>query len=114
MLGSGETSVNRSTVIGPGVVSIQMLVRNPAIPLEAAPLLWSEIPEFSMTYDGASAVIPYVEYFLNATINKVRADFTSDRPALKEELTIFIKQETFHSQFHHRFNKRLYELIPEL
>ena len=91
-----------------------MYIRTPDIPLDSGPLLWSRIPEFSMTYNGASAVIPYVEHFLNAVINKVRADFCADRPALKEELTIFIKQESHHSQYHHRFNKRLFETIPAL
>jgi predicted metal-dependent hydrolase len=91
-----------------------MHVRAPAIPLDAGPLLWSKVPEFSMTYNGASAVIPYVEYFLNAVMNKVRADFCANNPALKEELTVFIRQETNHSQYHHRFNKRLFEMIPEL
>jgi len=38
----------------------------------------------------------------------------AERAALKEELTIFIRQETYHSQYHHRFNKRLFEMIPEL
>jgi len=67
-----------------------------------------------VTYNGASAVIAYVDHFLNAVINKVRADFCAERPDLKEDLTIFIKQETHHFQYHHRFNKRLFETIPAL
>jgi predicted metal-dependent hydrolase len=47
-------------------------------------------------------------------MNKVRADHCTDDPALKEELSTFIKQETAHAQYHHRFNKRLFELVPEL
>jgi predicted metal-dependent hydrolase len=91
-----------------------MHVRAPGIQLDAGPLLWSRIREFSMSYNGASIVIPYVEYYLNSIMNRVRAEYCSDNAQLKEHLTTFIKQEVNHSQYHSRFNKRIFEVIPEL
>lgn len=91
-----------------------MYARSPRIELEEAALLWSKIPEFSMTYNGASVVIPYVEYYLNSIMNKVKAEHCSENPRLRVELTTFIKQELLHSQYHNRFNKHMFEVIPEL
>lgn len=88
--------------------------RTPDIPLTEGPLLWSKVPEFSMTYVGASAVIPYVEYYLNNVMEKVRVEYCADKPELNQELSLFIEQENHHARYHHRYNKRLFEAIPEL
>src|SRR5690606_13416257 len=46
------------------------------------------------------------------------ASHCNDAPELKRQLAVFIKQETYHSQFHNRFNKRMFEAgiegLPEL
>jgi uncharacterized protein len=91
-----------------------MYIRAPGIELDEGPLLWSKVPEFSMSYNGASVIIPYVEHYLNSVINKVRAEYCADNPQLKDELTTFIKQETTHAQYHHRFNTRIFALVPEM
>lgn len=87
-----------------------MDVRAPDFPLDEGPLIWSKIPEFAMAYNGYSVVIPYVEYYLNSIMNKVRSDCCADKPELKEELGIFIKQEINHSRYHVRFNQRMFDL----
>lgn len=91
-----------------------MHVRAPDIRPDEGPLVWSKIPEFSIAYNGYSVVIPYVEYYLNAIMNKVRAEHCSDDPALKELIGTFVKQEINHAQYHVRYNQRMFDLIPEL
>ena len=91
-----------------------LYARTPGIQTGEGPLIWSKIPEFSMTYVGASAVIPYVEYYLNNVMKQVMDERCADKPELKAELELFIEQENHHARYHHRFNKRLFEAIPEL
>lgn len=92
-----------------------MHARAPDIQPGEGPLVWSKIPEFAVTYNGYSAVIPYVEYYLNSVINQVRKEYCSGSPALAEMLATFIKQETNHSKYHVRFNQRLLDAgIPGL
>ncbi len=87
---------------------VLMLARNPGIQLNDGELVWSKIPEFSIAYNGFSVIIPHVEYYLNNIMNQVREKCCEDKPDFKQELDVFIKQETFHSRFHNRFNKRMY------
>lgn len=86
-----------------------MHVRVPDIQPEEGPLLWSKVPEFSIMYNAYSSVIPYVEYYLNSVINKVRREHCADHPALARELETFVKQETVHAQYHVRFNQRMFD-----
>ena len=86
-----------------------MDVRAPDFPVDEGPLLWSRTPEFAMAYNAYSVVIPYVEYYLNSILNKVRSEACADKPALKEELGLFIKQEINHSRYHVRFNQRMFD-----
>jgi len=67
-----------------------MHIRTPGIPLDEGPLLWSRTREFSMSYNGASVIIPYVEYYLNSIMNAVRAEHCPGNPRLKEDLTTLI------------------------
>ena len=86
-----------------------MLVRTPDIRPDEGPLIWSKVPEFAITYNGYSVVIPYVEHYLNSVINRVRKDRCSENADLAKELDIFVKQETTHAQYHSRFNKRVFD-----
>lgn len=86
-----------------------MDVRAPDFPLDEGPLLWSKIPEFAIAYNGYSVVIPYVEYYLNSIMNKVRSEHCADKPELREELGTFIRQEINHSRYHVRFNQRMFD-----
>lgn len=91
-----------------------MYVRAPDIQPGEGPLVWSKIPEFSVAYNGYSVVIPYVEYYLNSIMNKVRTEHCSDHPALKDTIATFVRQEINHSQYHVRYNERIFAAIPEL
>ena len=86
-----------------------MYVRTPDIRPDEGPLIWSKVPEFALTYNGYSVVIPYVEYYLNSVIKQVRKDHCAGNPALAQELDVFIRQEATHAQYHARFNKRMFE-----
>ena len=87
-----------------------MHVRTPDIAPDQGAMIWSAIPEFALAYNGYSVVIPYVEYYLNNTMNQVRRDFGKNDPALDDDLRIFIRQEIHHSRYHNSFNKRMFDL----
>lgn len=84
-----------------------LTVRKPDIWAERSPLVWSRVPEFALFWNGCSAVIPYVEHYLNNVINEVRGEIGERDPALKAELDAFIRQEANHAQYHVKFNKLL-------
>ncbi|HKT72130.1 MAG TPA: metal-dependent hydrolase [Steroidobacteraceae bacterium] len=86
-----------------------MQVRTPDIGLGEGPLLWSKIPEFAIAYNGYSVVIPVVEHYLNSIMNRVRKEAGGIDPELADALEIFIDQETQHSKYHVRFNKRMFD-----
>lgn len=85
-----------------------MKARKPDILSDAPPVVWSRTPEFALFFNAMSAVIPYVEHYLNNVINEVRTDHTKDHPDLRAKLDTFIRQETEHTRLHNRFNKHLF------
>lgn len=91
-----------------------MHVRAPDIRPDEGPLLWSKVPEFCMAYNGYSVVIPYVEYYLNSVMNRVRADCCVQQPALREAIGTFVSQEINHAKYHVRYNQRMFDEIPAL
>jgi uncharacterized protein len=86
-----------------------VILRKPALSTATGAVIWSRVPEFALYWNGASAVIPYVEFYLNNVMNEVRVQFGPANPKLKAELDLFIAQERNHAQYHVAFNKRLYE-----
>jgi predicted metal-dependent hydrolase len=86
-----------------------MHVRAPDIAPEEGPLIWSKVPEFCIAYNGYSVVIPYVEYYLNAVMSRVRREYGSQDEALRRDLGVFLKQEANHSKYHVRFNQRMFD-----
>lgn len=86
-----------------------MHVRTPDIQPDDGPMAWAHVPEFSAAYNGYSVVIPYVEYYLNSIMNRVRKEHCADDPALAETIATFVKQETHHSKYHERFNRRMFD-----
>ena len=85
-----------------------MIAREPDIALERGALVWSTVPEFALTYNAYSVVIPHVEHYLNGVINEVRRTLGPDQSELDRELAIFIRQEAQHARWHRRFNERMY------
>jgi uncharacterized protein len=86
-----------------------MILRKPDLPTATGAVIWSRVPEFALYWNGASAVIPYVEFYLNNVMHEVRTLYGLANPKLQAELDLFIAQERNHAQYHVAFNKRLYE-----
>lgn len=86
-----------------------MILRKPKLSATTDTVIWSRVPEFSLYWNGASAVIPYVEFYLNNVMNEIRGQYGSANPKLKTQLDLFIAQERNHAQYHVAFNKRLYD-----
>ena len=84
-----------------------MIARKPVLALEEAAIVWSQIPEFSITWSGASVLIPYVEHYLNNVISEVKSSYGPANPALQAELETFIQQEAAHSRYHIRYNRQM-------
>ncbi|WP_159979113.1 MULTISPECIES: metal-dependent hydrolase [unclassified Novosphingobium] len=86
-----------------------MQVRKPDLLTQGDAIIWSRTPEVALFFNAMSAVIPYVEHYLNNVVDEVRADHSEGDPALRAMLGEFIRQETEHSKLHARFNKRLFD-----
>ncbi|MCB5944273.1 metal-dependent hydrolase [Acidocella sp. KAb 2-4] len=95
-----------------------LTARKPGIQINQAisQIVWSKDVEFAHIFNGVSVVVPYVEHLLNSVMNEVRTNYAADNPLLKEELDLFIRQETNHSIYHNRFNKLMldagYDIKP--
>lgn len=85
-----------------------LTARKPDIATDDPHLAWSTLPEFAHIYNGASAVIPYVEHYLNHVMATVRDQHCGDNAALAAELDQFIRQEATHARYHALFNKRMF------
>jgi predicted metal-dependent hydrolase len=85
-----------------------LIARTPEIDLDKADIVWSRIPEFALFFNATGAAIPNVEHFLNNVINEVRREVAERDPAFAETLALFIRQESNHTAYHNRFNKRLF------
>ncbi len=70
-----------------------MILRKPKLPTDTGDIIWSRVPEFALYWNGASAVIPYVEFYLNNVMHEVRAVVVDVNPALADELSQFIAKD---------------------
>lgn len=86
-----------------------LVARSPSIDLDKAAIVWSRIPEFALFFNATGAAIPVIEHFLNNVMNEVRQAVAEGDPALAAELEVFIRQETNHTAYHNRFNKRMFD-----
>lgn len=98
-----------------------MRVRQPKFDFSQSPAIWTRVPEFAQTQNGASVGIPPLERFLNRVMAKARKEITGDDPAsvaLRADITTFIRQESCHYAVHDQMNAVLvrdgYDRIPEL
>jgi len=77
-------------------------------------------PEFGQFLNANSIVIPHLERFLNRVMARARAAIPDDmgrNTQVREDISIFIKQESCHHTIHGGFNDRLladgYDRLPE-
>lgn len=85
-----------------------MKVRHLAIDFSRAKPHWAQNPEFSQARNANSLIPVHVEPYLVKVMIKARAALAPKHAALKEDLGIFIKQETQHYKQHQKFNELLY------
>jgi len=77
--------------------------------------------EFSHILNANSVVIPYLEPFLNRVMARARAEIKGQDPEsqrIRDDISIFIKQESCHYAIHGAFNDMLlrdgYVAIPQI
>lgn len=87
-----------------------MKVRRPDFDFSNSPMHWTRNPEFAQTINASSVWLPYLERFLNRSMAKAatQLDPADPRtPQLKEDIRIFIRQESMHYTVHAGFNQVL-------
>lgn len=87
-----------------------MKPRKPDFDFSNTPARWTKNGEFAHQYNAPSTAIPHLERFLNRVMIKARAEIKGDDPesvALREQISIFIKQEANHYTAHTAFNEAI-------
>ena len=98
-----------------------MRARMPSFDFSAVTGRWvTRAPEFGQVLNSNSIVIPHLERFLNRVMARARAAIPDDggrNRQVREDISVFIKQESCHYTIHGAFNDRLladgYDRLPE-
>lgn len=87
-----------------------MLVRRMNFPYPASLKGWwnAERPEFSHMVNSGSLSMPYLEPYLIEVMKQARAKITD--PQLRQDVDLYIAQESTHFRQHQQFNRRLAEM----
>lgn len=85
-----------------------MIPRKISIDFSGVPMQWTRIPEYAAIQNAGSPIATQSEIFVNAVMAKFRQKIPADNAALREEIDIFVRQETNHCLLHNDFNKELY------
>lgn len=85
-----------------------MKVRTLAIDYSKVKPHWAPNPEFAQQRNATSLIPVHVEPYLVKVMIKAREALPAKHAKLKDELGIFIKQETQHYKQHQKFNDVLY------
>jgi uncharacterized protein len=95
-----------------------MKVRQLNIDFSNSPTHWAPNPEFAQQRNATSMIPVHVEPYLVKVMIKAREALGPGHAKLKDEIGIFIKQETQHYKQHQRFNDKLYaagyDELPQL
>ena len=84
-----------------------MKVRRPDLDFSSTPARWSPDGEFAQATNASSLWIPSLERFLNRVLARVLTQYRDDprmTAKLREEVRIFIRQESNHTAIHDSFN----------
>ena len=84
-----------------------MKARMPSLDFSQSLPAWSPNREFAHMFNAFSIIIMQLEPYLNKIAARVRAQLPEDDP-LRDDLTIFIRQEATHTLLHRRYNEALY------
>jgi predicted metal-dependent hydrolase len=89
-----------------------MEVRNPDILFDAIPMHWAPNHEFAQRWNATSIAAPQVEPYVNRTMLLCKGKLKKDDP-LREDIDIFVKQESNHYRIHNLFNDRFRATMGE-
>ncbi|KHK89827.1 metal-dependent hydrolase [Novosphingobium malaysiense] len=96
-----------------------MQVRRPKFDFTSTPAHWAANPEFAQYVNAPSVWIPSLERFLNRVLTRASRDLgdtTPEERAVKQDIKIFIRQESVHLATHEAFNEVLsrsgYDIEP--
>jgi len=99
-----------------------MRMRLPSFDFSQAPARWiPRAPEMAQLLNAHSIVIPHLERFLNRVMARARAEIKDTGPKnrqVREDISVFIKQESCHHTIHAAFNEMMvrqgYDRLPQL
>ena len=84
-----------------------MKARTPGLDFSESLPAWAPHREFAHMFNAFSVIIMQLEPYLNKTAARVRAQLPEGDP-LREELSVFIRQEATHTLIHRQYNAALY------
>ena len=82
-----------------------MEVRNPEISFDEIPMHWAPNREFAQRWNATSIGAPQVEPYVNQTMLLCKKKLAPNDP-LREDIDVFVKQESNHYRIHNLFNDR--------
>lgn len=85
-----------------------MIPRKLAIDFSGVPMQWTRVPEYAAMQNAGSPIATQSEIFVNAVMAKFRNQMPADDAGFREEIDIFVRQETNHCYLHADFNKEMY------
>ncbi|AZI35432.1 hypothetical protein NT2_09_00820 [Caenibius tardaugens NBRC 16725] len=84
-----------------------MKARMPQLDFSESLPAWAPNREFAHMFNAFSVIIMQLEPYLNKTAARVRGQLPHGDP-LRDDLTIFIRQEATHTLIHRQYNEALY------
>ena len=85
-----------------------MIPRKLKIDFSGVPMQWTRIPEYAAVQNAGSPIATQSEIFVNAVMAKFRNTLPAEKTQLRDEIDIFVRQETNHCFLHADFNKEMY------
>lgn len=88
--------------------------RIPNIDFTGVPARWTKNVEFASLFTAGSAGAPAVEPYLNQVMAQAKPMLKEKDAHLRDEIDLFIKQETTHYKVHNAYNTELRKTYPFL
>lgn len=89
-----------------------MKVRRPNLKFLTSLPHWATNRAFAHAYNAASTTLPHLEPYLNLVMGRARDAMPPERQALKDQIALFIAQESNHYRLHRRYNEVLHRRYP--
>jgi uncharacterized protein len=89
-----------------------MKVRRPPLKFTSSLPHWAANRAFAHAYNAASTTLPHLEPYLNVVMGRARDALPEGRQDLKDDIALFIGQESNHYRLHRRYNDVLHRHYP--